>query len=221
MIAGDCEETQLNYEQETIRMKKETKELLRVLGVAFLLMMAVPLVYRVVIHFWPPEEKPRRTISQFFEERGLQEQIEKYGMHPFELNVLDMCRTICEKTVSLLRYSFTANPVVGLRKKIRHFYDLHFLLRTIEGKEYLHGDFIRHLQELIRHDQAMFEEPEGWNTAPAISAPLLNNFDKLWQELSSTYEHELGMLAYKPIPPANEIKASMSGFIDFLKSNIE
>ena len=82
-------------------------------------------------------------------------------------------------------------------------------------------DFIRHLQELIRHDQAMFEEPEGWNTAPAISAPLLNNFDKLWQELSSTYEHELGMLAYKPIPPANEIKASMSGFIDFLKSNIE
>ena len=49
-------------------MKKETKELLRVLGVAFLLMMAVPLVYRVVIHFWPPEEKPRRTISQFFEE---------------------------------------------------------------------------------------------------------------------------------------------------------
>ena len=49
-------------------MKKETKELLRVLGVAFLLMMVVPLVYRVVIHFWPPEEKPRRTLSQFFEE---------------------------------------------------------------------------------------------------------------------------------------------------------
>lgn len=160
-------------------------------------------------------------ISQFFEERGLQEQMEKYGMHPFELNVLDMRRTICEKTVSLLRYSFTANPVVGLRKKIRHFYDLHFLLRTIEGKEYLHGDFIRHLQELIRHDQAMFEEPEGWNTTPAISAPLLNNFDKFWQELNSTYEHELGMLAYKPIPPADEIKASMSGFIDFLKSNLE
>ena len=57
-----------NFEQETIRMKKETKELLRVLGVAFLLMMVVPLVYRVVIHFWPPEEKPRRTLEQFFEE---------------------------------------------------------------------------------------------------------------------------------------------------------
>lgn len=159
-------------------------------------------------------------ISQFFEGRGLQEYMEEYGMYPFELNVLDMRRTICEKTVSLLRYSFTTNPVDGLRKKIRHFYDLHFLLRTIEGEEYLHGDFIHHLKELIEHDQAIFQEPEGWNNAPAISAPLLNNFDELWQELRSTYEHELGMLAYKPIPPANEIKASMSDFIDFLKSNI-
>ena len=49
-------------------MKKETKELLRVLGVAFMLMMVVPLVYRAAIYFWPPEEKPRRTLSQFFEE---------------------------------------------------------------------------------------------------------------------------------------------------------
>ena len=49
-------------------MKKETKELWRVLGVAFLLMMVVPLVYRVVIHFWPPEERPQRTLEQFFEE---------------------------------------------------------------------------------------------------------------------------------------------------------
>ena len=42
--------------------------MLRVLGVAFLLMMVVPLVYRVVIHFWPPEERPRRTLAQFLEE---------------------------------------------------------------------------------------------------------------------------------------------------------
>ena len=49
-------------------MKKETKELLRVFAVAFLLMMVVPLAYRVVIHFWPPEEKPHKTLTQFLEE---------------------------------------------------------------------------------------------------------------------------------------------------------
>lgn len=32
------------------------------------MMMAVPLAYRVFIHFWPPNEKPRQTFAQFFEE---------------------------------------------------------------------------------------------------------------------------------------------------------
>ena len=49
-------------------MKKETKELVRTLGIALVAMMAVPLAYRVCIHFWPPEEKPRKTLTQFFKE---------------------------------------------------------------------------------------------------------------------------------------------------------
>ena len=49
-------------------MKKETKELLRHFGVAFMLMMVVPIAYRVFIHFSPPEEKPRQSLSQFLEE---------------------------------------------------------------------------------------------------------------------------------------------------------
>ena len=49
-------------------MKKETKELIRILSLAIVMMMAVPLAYRVFIHFWPPDEKPRQTFAQFFEE---------------------------------------------------------------------------------------------------------------------------------------------------------
>lgn len=49
-------------------MKKETKELLRLFGVALMVMMVVPLAYRVVIHFWPPEERPRQTLAQLLEE---------------------------------------------------------------------------------------------------------------------------------------------------------
>ncbi|MCR5752501.1 MAG: hypothetical protein K6G91_11110, partial [Kiritimatiellae bacterium] len=49
-------------------MKKETKELLRALGIAFLVMLAAPLSYRIYLHFCPPERKPRQTLSQFFEE---------------------------------------------------------------------------------------------------------------------------------------------------------
>ena len=49
-------------------MKKETKELLRTLGIALVVMMAVPLVYRACVYFWPSDEKPRQTLTHFFKE---------------------------------------------------------------------------------------------------------------------------------------------------------
>lgn len=49
-------------------MKKEAKELVRTLGIALAAMMVVPLAYRVCIYFWPPEEKPRQTLTEFFKE---------------------------------------------------------------------------------------------------------------------------------------------------------
>ncbi len=41
---------------------------MRTFGIALLVMMAIPLAYRVCIYFWPPEEKPRKTLAQFFKE---------------------------------------------------------------------------------------------------------------------------------------------------------
>lgn len=49
-------------------MKTETKEQLRLFGIAILVMVALPLVYRGYIYFWPPEEKPHQTLTQFLEE---------------------------------------------------------------------------------------------------------------------------------------------------------
>ena len=49
-------------------MEKEAKELVRTLGIALVAMMAVPLVYRACVYFWPPDEKPRQTFAQFLEE---------------------------------------------------------------------------------------------------------------------------------------------------------
>ena len=49
-------------------MKKETKELVRTLGIALAVMMVVPLAYRVCIYIWPPEENPHSTLAEFFKE---------------------------------------------------------------------------------------------------------------------------------------------------------
>ena len=49
-------------------MKKETKELVRLISIAVLVMLVVPLAYRVCVYFWPSAAEPRPTIEQFVEE---------------------------------------------------------------------------------------------------------------------------------------------------------
>ena len=45
---------------------------------------------------------------------------EANGLMPFEVRVLDPTRTLCEKIMSLVRFSYRENPIEDLRKKIRH-----------------------------------------------------------------------------------------------------
>jgi len=52
--------------------------------------------------------------------------IEQYELKPFLINVLDKRRTIIEKLVSLIRFSFEDDIQKALASKIRHFYDLYY-----------------------------------------------------------------------------------------------
>lgn len=154
-------------------------------------------------------------ITQFLRETGRERLIDDWDMAPFELNVLDKRRTICEKMVSLLRFSFTPQPLEGLSKKIRHFYDLHALLNDTECRDYLGQDFVTDLEDLWRHDQS----PEGWQGMSMEDAPLLKNFPQLWRDLSAHYSDELGQLAYRPIPLPEKIEESMTELLNIIQSH--
>lgn len=56
--------------------------------------------------------------------------IEEYHLQAFDVKVLTKERTLCEKIMSLVRFSFTANPINDLQKKVRHIYDIHKLLEV-------------------------------------------------------------------------------------------
>lgn len=130
--------------------------------------------------------------------------IDEYRLQPFTINVLDKRRTMLEKTVSLLRFSF-AGDINELAAKIRHFYDLYFLVQDRECQQYLHSGLFRtELAELYAHDQDSFDQPEGWSHQPYCKSPLLTNFGAVWQQLKNTYETQIPPLAYiKPIPAAD------------------
>ena len=132
-----------------------------------------------------PYEKKVVTpfITEMMQHRGLLEMIRQYDMDPFELNVLDKRRTMCEKIVSLIRFSFENNPIDGLASKIRHFYDLHFMSIDKECHDYLTKDFSKNLIELIVHDKAEFDRPPKWKDADILSSILFTDFDGAWKSL--------------------------------------
>jgi len=134
----------------------------------------------------------KSMIGEFLETSGRQDLIEKYGLKSFNLNILDKRRTFIEKIVSLIRFSFSENPTVSISEKVRHFYDIYYLLKDTECKSYFNsGDFIKDITELIKHDRTAFDEPPGWGQKTINQSPLIEHFDTLWNNVKAIYTREL------------------------------
>ena len=144
-------------------------------------------------------------ISDMMNQKGLHSLMNELDMMPFELNVLDKKRTLCEKVVSLIRFSFDKDAVAGIASKIRHFYDLYYLMHDSECIDYLHSDFTQDLLELIAHDKAEFDRPPLWKASDITTSPLFIDLNCIWKQISEIYNREVGALAYGIIPTPDEI----------------
>lgn len=159
-------------------------------------------------------------ITEMMERRGLHDLIEELDMAPFMLNVLDKRRTMCEKIVSLLRFSFEEDPVKGLISKVRHFYDLHFLSQDFECRKYLTSEFRDDLIGLILHDKAEFDRPPKWCHADLLTSPLFTDFGGTWNKIAPVYLSEVGSLTFGELPPADAVANSMEELLKLTKEVI-
>ena len=147
-----------------------------------------------------------------------QDLLEQYGLKPFAINVLDKRRTMLEKLVSLIRFSFDKDIQKALAGKIRHFYDLYYLTIDNECADYIQSSaFYGDLEELFCHDQTEFYIPQGWISKTINNSPLLDNFTTLWQELRSVYQTELRPLAFIEIPDEKQIEEAFMKLVERIK----
>ncbi len=153
-------------------------------------------------------------IADMMRQQGTDNLIAEFDMEPFMLNVLDKRRTLCEKVVSLLRFSFEDDAIQGLSSKIRHFYDLHYLIQDSECKEYLQTAFPQDLLDLIDHDKQEFDRPPLWREANLRTSILFTDFDGLWQKISPLYQTEVGALSYGAIPSKEVIVESTKALME-------
>ena len=147
--------------------------------------------------------------------------IKEYDIDIFNINVLDKRTTFTEKLVSLIRFSLSDKPTSEVAGKIRHFYDIHYIIQDDDIKDYINaGEFVLNFNSLLEHDRELFAKPEGWQYRQLNQSPLVANLSDFWKTLSLRYEKELASLAYSQIPPTSEIEKSISFVMRIIREMI-
>ncbi len=157
-------------------------------------------------------------VFDFLMKTGNEQYISEYNLQSFEVNVLSKEQTLLEKLVSLIRFSFKENTIESISEKIRHFYDLFYLMKNDECIEFAaSASFKKQFDSILEHDRAIFEEPMGWQSKSVSESPLVTDFSSLWKQLKEKYQTELSALAYRPIPDEKDIAKCFEELIKRIK----
>ncbi len=137
---------------------------------------------------------------------GQAELVEKYDMQAFTVQVLEPVRTICEKIMSLVRFSYGERPIEDLRNKIRHTYDLHQLLQQKEFFNFLNSsDFDAMLLKVANDDVKSFRNNNEWLVHHPNQSLMFKDLSNVWSQLEATYNGSFRDLVYGDFPSSDVV----------------
>ena len=137
----------------------------------------------------------------------------------FKLLALEPIRTICEKIMSLVRFSYGENPIDDLKKKIRHTYDLHQLLKQKEFLEFFHSkNFDDMLLKVANDDVASFKNNNKWLNHHPNEALIFKDLENVWTELKTIYNGDFKNLVYGELPKEEAVLETLKMIQERLKS---
>lgn len=126
---------------------------------------------------------------------------EQEGLLPFTLQVLEPARTICEKIMSLVRFSYSKHPIDDLAKKVRHTYDLLRLLQYQDLIPFFHSTaFDDMLLKVAKDDILSFKNNNEWLVYHPNDALFFNELENIWNALKREYNGSLKNLVYGEFP---------------------
>lgn len=164
-------------------------------------------------------------IYEMMLEASQQDLINKYQMDPFNVLALGAERTLCEKIMSLVRFSQTEEPITDLSNKIRHTYDIHMMLKNAELNSFLNSaEFDIMLLKVANDDVLSFKNNNKWLSNHPMTAILFSDTKNIWNQINVTYETSFKELVFGEFPSENEILNSLLEVAKRLKTivwNIE
>jgi hypothetical protein len=138
---------------------------------------------------------------------------------PFDLLALEPTRTICEKVMSLIRFSYGENPIDDLKKKIRHTYDLHQLLKQDEFLKFFQSTaFDEMLLKVANDDVASFRNNNKWLNYHPNEALIFKDLENIWSELKTIYNGDFKNLVYGALPKDEAILQTLKMIQERLKT---
>ena len=170
--------------------------------------------------FEPYEKgKVSSLIYEMITETNQQQIADEYDLNPFEVNVLSPKRTFCEKIMSLVRFSYTTNPIEDLNNKIRHIYDLNQMLKNKEIKDFFNTqEFDRLLLIVANDDMLSFKSGNEWLQNHPIQAIIFKESEDVWGKLKTTYFSTFNKLVYGELPTEIEILETLEIISERMKN---
>jgi predicted nucleotidyltransferase component of viral defense system len=133
-----------------------------------------------------------------------------YDLTPFRVQVLSVERTLCEKIMSLVRFSYSAEPLVALALKIRHAYDIHQMLQDENINMFLSSDkFDDMLITVGKEDNLVFKSNNDWVVKHPAEALFFIDLENVWSNLKSAYEVDFRSMVYGQFPNHYQVYESL------------
>lgn len=159
-----------------------------------------------------PSEKVsvHSMISQFIATTKNPDLIQKYQLVQFKVTVISIERTFCEKIISLVRFSYTENPLEDLANKVRHTYDLHQLLQEKRISSFLKSDeFETMLSQVGKDDDKAIPNDKEWLSKHPAESLFFRETEKVWETVSKTYTGSFKELLTGDLPNEKDVLVSM------------
>lgn len=146
-------------------------------------------------------------ITSYLQRLGRDDLIAQFELEAFPLQVLKPTRTLSEKVLALARASYHPERLIQLQDKIRHTYDVYFLMQQEEMQAFVAGSDFFPTLHAVQADDAKNSEFQGeWADQPLASAWIYQDDPELWEQLDVVYTGPFKNMVYGPLPDLTDVR---------------
>jgi predicted nucleotidyltransferase component of viral defense system len=165
------------------------------------------------------KQKISSYIHDFMIHAETEDLIEKYNMASFNVQALSVERTLCEKIMSLVRFSQVEDRDIILPSKVRHIYDLHLMLKNENILSFFNkNDFTKMIIKVGEDDFIGYKNNNAWLKNHPGSAVIFDSPEKVWPHIMDAYQTSFKQMVYGELPPESDLLDTLGKISNRIKS---